>query len=517
MTDVSHDDAHPLTRALVDAHAATLDNANAAATGRLVDLLEQFETDIAPMLRPILAHVIDHPDTPEPLRDMLATIANPEHFGESILIGIAVGSVLSPVLGAATAPWIQTIENARWPTDPNIPLTPAELAAARLKGVMDAETQRNLSALSGVSRSNAETLYQIAGQAPGIMEALLLLRRNQIDDAEFAKIVHYSNIRTDFLPDLLALRYLPPSVGEVVTGRLKGHLTDPDYKTKLAHAGIDPVEGDWLRQSAGRPPSPLEMTHLWNRHEAGDPTSQVTEADVDAAVRQSDINDDFLDAVKALRWYIPPVRTVTAMHRGGGLTDAEATQLYKENGVRPNDIPAYLAETTKTRATAQKQVAASQVFGMYESQFVTRDEAVARLVALHYHEDDANLLLDFADQRRDDTYRNAIARKVGTLYIAHKVTLAQASAALSTAGIPSTAQHQFVQTWDVEREANVQLPTPAMVVGAYRREDIDAVETKRRLMALGVQQEDLHIFVADGYPPTRQDRKAILAVVNAKV
>jgi len=499
--------AHPFTRALIDAHAATLDASNAAATERLVGLFERFESDMAPALAPILAHVVDHPDTPEPIRDLLRLVSSPEHFGESVLIGIALGSVLSPVLGAATAPFIQAIANTVWPEHSNVPLSPQELAAAVLKGVLTEPQAANLAALSGVNAANFHNLYEIAGNAPGIMEALSLLRRGDIDEHEFERIVHYSNIRSDFLADLLKLQYLPPGIGEVIAGRLKGHLTEAEYVSKLNDVGIREDNAEWLRLTAGRPIGIEQALHLWNR-------GYYTEADVDETVRQSDMNDHWLDAVKQLRVYVPPVRSIMPQLRSGSIDDAKATALFKENGVRDEDIPGYLAEAHHARTQTAKEITQAQVLRMYRAQFIDRPAALAKLETLRYDTATANLLLDFTDEARAEALMDATARKVGTRYVAHKMTKTDASNALNAAGVPALAQHQLFQFWDIERDANVLLPSPAAVLGAFRRGDIDAASAHERLVGSGVQVDDMHIFVADAFAPTKPNPEAVHAVVN---
>src|SRR5205814_1318360 len=146
----------------------------------------------------------------------------------------AVGAVVSPVLVAATAPLTQVLANEAWSTGPTIPLSPDLLAAAVIKGVVSEPNAASAAALSGVDASRFHTMVMTAGQSFGVAEALLLLRRGQIDRAEFDRIVKYSNTRDDFIPDILKLIYAPPPPGEVVAGALKQHLDATTARAKLA-------------------------------------------------------------------------------------------------------------------------------------------------------------------------------------------------------------------------------------------------------------------------------------------
>lgn len=476
---------------------------NAHVTG----LLETFERDIAPLVAPIAQSLLDDESTPAELRPMLETLTGPTHFSESIIIGIALGSILSPVLAAAIAPQVQGVENTAWPKSPNRPLPPELLAASVLKNVLTEDQAKGTAAVSGIDNGAFHTMVETAGQSIGVAEALLLLRRGQITDAQFTQVLQYSNVNKAFYDMARALRYAPPSVGEVITGALKGHLTAADAQARLAVAGVDPSNYAWLLASAGRPPGVEMVIQLWNRQLA-------TEADVDRTIRQSDINPDFADLVKATRWYQIPPRSIVPMLRAGGITEARARTLLSEHGVRTEDQDAFIAEAKHTTTSTAKELTQAQITRMYGDRFLTRAAANARLVTIGYPADQITLLLDYADTARTEKLTNALITKVGTLYVGHKLTKADATTPLTNAGIPTAAQHDLFAVWDIERTANLHVPTPAGVIGAMRRGIITPAATHRRLNALGISDDDIAIFVGDGWPPTApQDAHAAVTAV----
>lgn len=493
----------------VGIHDAIAGKVDDRKTDHIVNVFEMFERELAPHLAPFITEIAQNPAVPQPIRDLLAGLAEPTHLGQSLLIGIAVGAVISPVLGAATAPFIQVLANETWPTLPVVPLTPDLLAASVIKGVHTEAEAATIARKSGIDSSAFHSMVMTAGQSIGMAEALLLLRRGQIGRPEFDKIVHYSNVRNDFIPDILKLMFAPPPSGEVIAGALKGHLSEADAAHKLGEAGIDPANFAWLRATAGRPPGIEQMLHLRNRGKAS--TQDVTDA-----VRQSDINDHYLPFVLELGVYVPPVRSVMAMLRAGALSDSEASALFRQNGVRDADIAVYIKEAHHTKASTGKELTGSQVVRMYSDRFVDRPTATARLAKVGYPPDEITILLDFADHLRTEKLQGALIRKIGTLYVAHKIDKTAATTALNGDAVPAAQQADLFHVWDLERAAIVHHPTPAQVVGAYRREEITAHECKTRLLALGVQAVDLGIIVADGWPPTKHvDAKAAAARVIA--
>jgi hypothetical protein len=478
-------------------------------TDQLATVLERFETELAPHLGPLLAGIVDNPEIPAPIRDLVGALVQPEHFTQSILLGIALGSVISPVLQAATAPFIQVLANQTWPTLPTVPLTPDLLAAAVIKGVLTEAEAAGMARVTGVDSGPFSTMVATAGQAIGIEEALLLWRRGDIDELELERVVHYSNVRSDFLPDIKMLKYMPPGVGEVVAGVLKGHL-DPDVgRIKAGNAGLAPVDFDWLVQTSGRPYGTMEALQLWNR-------GVIDQARVLEVIRQSDVNNAFANDILALRVYLPPPRSIVPMLRSGAITQARALQLLEMHGLQAQDAQAFVTEATTTKATAGKSLTQAQVVAMYEAGFLTRGDATSRLQLSGHPADEITLLLDYADQSRANKLRNALIAKVGSLYTAYKIDRSTATNALNGDTVPSQTQADLFKVWDLERTATVHHPTPAQVVGAYRRGEISALDCKTRLTNLGVQPADLGIIVADGYPPTKgAEAKAAAAAVIA--
>lgn len=452
----------------------------------LAGILETFESDLVPHLRPLLAGIVDNPDVPAPIRDLVAAITEPQHFTQSLLIGIALGAVISPVLATATAPFIQVLANETWQVNPSVPLTPDLLAAAVIKGVMSEADAGAVAATSGTDRNNFHTMTMTAGQSLGAGDALLLLRRGQITEAEFERIIRYSNVRNDFIPDVLKLMFAPPPTGEVIAGALKQHLPAAEAKQKLAEAGIDPVNFDWMLATAGRPYGTQQALELLNR-------GKITEDRVRQVIAQSDINPAFTDDILQLRVYLPPPRSIVPMLRSGAITEARARELFIDHGLQPQDADAFIREATHTKTGAAKDLTTAQVLGMYSDQFVDRPTATTRLVSVGYPADEITLLLDHADHVRDEKLIRGLVARVRALYVAHHLTRAEAAQAMNAAPVPDAAQTTLFHVWDLERAANVHHPTVTQVVAAYRRRDITDVQLHARLVALGVQAADMAI------------------------
>lgn len=493
---------------LTETHAQNVQTTHASLSGLIDGILEAHESDLSRVTAPILAMHVEQLDLPEPVREMFAVLLDPKHQTQFFTALFAVKGIIDQFVSAAIAPAVQDVSNAVWPLAPHVPLTPTELALAVIKGKRDAKTATDDAALSGIDPNHFGTLVDITGEPISLQEALLLYRRGQITQDRLRTAVEESRVRNEWFPEILDLRFAPPPAGEVIAGALKEHLDDATARDKLGEAGINPSNFDWMKATAGRPYGTQEALHLLNR-------GVIDEARVREVIAQSDINTHFADDILELRWYIPPVRSILPMLRAGAIDNAAATRLLQENGVRAEDIPHYLAEAQTTSRTTVKELTQAQVLRMYVARFITRAEAQTKLEALDYDAATVDLLLGFADESRHEAYVNAIVSRVHSRYVGYKLSAAEVHTALSADGVPPAAITDLLRLWDIEREANYHVLTPSAIVGAYRRQEIDAAETKARLLAIGVQLADLHIVVADAFAPTRPNPAAVAAVVNA--
>lgn len=490
------------------AHAKIAPHIAKAKTAQVAGMLETIEQDLQPLVAPFVADIAADPNTPESIRNLLAPLLAPEHFSESIVIGIAIGAVLSPVLQAALDPIVTELAKSSWRAAigtagalGGVPLSPALLATAVLKGVITESDGASQAEQSGVTSSAFHNMVQTAGQAIGIEQALLLYRRGDIDEAELERIVRYSDVRIDFLDDIKALRYAPPGAGDVVTAALKGHLSDADAQARLGVAGIDPVNYSWMRATAGRPPGTEQMLHLWNRGVA-------TQADVEAAVRQSDINDDFLPFILQLRHYFPPPRSIVPMLRAKAITEAQARTLLGYYGVDAEWADAFVKEAQKPASTTVKELSAAKVVELYEERIITRAVCASRLDALGYSADDAESFAALADANVESKLRTSAVGKIHARYVTYKIDKPAATARLSALSLPAASVTQLFTFWDDERSTLTPNLTVAQWQGAFRRGLKTHAEFVAGVTAYGYSADEAETLAGLALPPPALPKSA---------
>lgn len=474
------------------------------------DTLHQLEADLVPLIGPIAQRIIDSPAASDELKRLAGEAAAPDHQFGSMVVGFAIGATIAPALGAAIAPELDAIEQEAWLKNPSKEIPPAVAVETVLKGVLSEGAAGALAKRSGYNDTQFHYMVQAAGQSIGEAVALLLWRRGQITEAQVDQVLRYSNINPLFYEMAKLAKYGPPTAGEVMAGALKGHLDDTTARRMLGEAGINPDNYPWMLATAGRPIGAVEASHLW-RH------GKISDGELEDIVRSSDVNNRFLPAVKLASLWLPPPRSIMAMWRAKALTEAEARDAFQKAGVEEPFLSAMLDEGRNSGSSGVKEISQAATVRMYVTRLLTRAEAHARIVGLGYPAGDADLLLDFGDDLRHEAQVNATITKVRSRYVAHKLTKTEADHALASADLPTPARTDLFDLWDIQRDANMTIPTVAAVVGAYRREYITAAGCRARLIELGVDVADLGIFVANGWPPTKPDAAAAAAraVVNA--
>lgn len=488
----------PFLRRLIDAltikDVAVADHAarahHAAKYAHLQGFLEDVERDMAPYAEALWRPALDNPELPEGLRSVLMQAIEPTHQVDAIVNFFATMVAVFYGGFSIAPPIMQSAVNLSWRTHQYLPLSPAQAATAAVRGHMSVSDAAAEATLSGLDGDRFLTLYNTTGNAPGPETLMAMLRRNIIDGGAFFRGIAQGLTRTEWADELAALRYGPPSAAQAILGAVQNHLDPAAARTIVAEDGIDPSNYDWLYQNAGRPIAIGQALRLWNR---GD----ITEAAVEQAIRESDIKDKYITAVKALRIYVPPVRTVTAMARSGSINDARATELYHENGVRDADIAGYLAEAhhTKTATAATHHLTQGVIVEGYRNGALARAEALVHLVQLGYVEADATLMLDVADAQVIAQRHTSEVARVRTLYLGRKITRATAAGDLDKLGVQAGARDAMLGEWDVIRVVPTKELTVGQLTQLHKRELLSDAEYGDRLVAIGYTPADADLLV----------------------
>lgn len=245
----------------------------------LADWLDAFETDIAAFIRPLLQPVVDHPDTPAPLRDLLANAVNPEHFSQVWILFALLMALARPLADAAETGIVQGIQQAALTGAQNTPLSPAELALGLIRHTIGIDFANTEAAKSGISKELLAILTLNTGEPPGPQELTALFNRELITRDQWNTGIHQSRLRDEWLDPLFAGRLALPGPAEIVNGVIKQRLDPGAGAVLFGQVGMAPENWDWIIKAAGRPYGIEQALELWNR-ETATPGTGISETEV---------------------------------------------------------------------------------------------------------------------------------------------------------------------------------------------------------------------------------------------
>lgn len=468
----------------------------AAARDEAISMwLEGHEADAVALARQVLGDVLAHPDLPAAAKPVFELMLRPEHQTQAILTVLGVYPIVQGFVSAAVQPFVQDVSNTAWGIHPSAPLSPAEVALAMLRDTLNGIDPYHEAAMSGTDKARLDVMELNTGEPPGIMQLLEAYRRSIIDQPTLQKGVRQSRVRNEWFDTILALRYEAPSPMQALAGAVKGHLDDAQARKLYEEGGGKPDHYDWQYATAGRPPGAEGLLGLLNR-------GLITEDDFHEAIRQSDIQNRWSDALLAERRYIPPVRSIIPMIRAEAIDDGYARELFKMHGVEDRDIDIYIKEGHSHKAQAVKDLTLANVRQLYLDGLITRDVAHADIVAIGYADELSTQLLELADQQIVQRFRSAAVSHVHTLFVHHRIAQDDASNELDRLNINAKVRDGLINVWNIERKMNIVTLTLAQCQGAWRRHVMSDDEFRTRVIALGHTDDDIPTLKALAFPPS---------------
>ena len=266
----------------------------------------------------------------------------------STAVGVAFGATAVPAL----TPAVQYLENAAWTLHPDKPPDVYVLAEGVAQGQVDPASAQAWANQQGISDGAFVALVDAANTGPALGYAFSAWRRGKLSDGEMRTAIKRQGIEDVWVPSLLALKQNPLDPSTIANAVHRGIMRDPTLIVReppttagrieqVPPSPLDPAtEAEWsgldherLRVevgTAGLPPGLMEMLSLLNRGE-------VTVADVQRAVSQSNLRNEYMDAVLALRRRLLTPHEYEEAALRGIMSQAEADAGAALSGMEPAD------------------------------------------------------------------------------------------------------------------------------------------------------------------------------------
>lgn len=352
----------------------------------------------------------------------------------------------------------------------------------------------------GTNADRLRAMARIIGLPPGPHELLDLLNRGQIEEVDYRRGVAEGNLRNEWADALLHLRRRLITPNEYAELRLRGWIDDAQMHAGAQLSGMHDADTDLLHDMQGRP---IPVHQIRTGEARGGTFDGPTDAIPNAYMRslqEGNIRPEWYNLAYANRYTYPSAFVIRALITEGALTASEAEQTFLEMGWKPSFAHTVAQALSTGSASGAKALTAAQLLTEYEGLQISETALRDRLVALGYSTAAANDYVVLGNARRVASARTSRINRIHTRYVQHKISRAEAVAAVDAINLPPEATTHLLEQWDAEREINQAILTAAQIKRAVKQSIYTVAEAVTLLIDLGYSEHDAYVYL-DVKPP----------------
>lgn len=363
-------------------------------------------------------------------------------------------------------------------------------ALAYLRGMVDKEQVYSAAREQGILSGDVDVYLDTIGEPPGTMDMLEAFRRGFINEQELERGILQSRVRNEWIPLIKELRYSPMSTADAVNAVVQGHIPYAEGQHLADENGLLPGQFDVLYQTAGAPLSRTELNDLYNRGEIG---SDV----VRQGLRESRLKDKYVDDAFALRRRLLEPRSLGEAVVNGAITHDEAIRKAMEHGYTKDDATILVAAASNRKLQSYREHLVNQLETLYMDGAYTQEQVIESLKGLGHSDEEARMLTQTADYKREQRAFNGATTVIRNKYVAHHIDRGTASNMLDGIGMRATQRDYYLSLWGLEAAANVKELTPAQILRAIKLQSITPDEGLQRLVDMGYKPADAALLIQD--------------------
>lgn len=382
-------------------------------------------------------------------------------------------------------------------------LSPADAASAVVRGFLSRGHGESVAALSGVGAEEFTVLTQLAADAPSPTELVVALRRGLIPDDSgnpdkpgFVQGIEQGRLANKWIPMIRGLAQEWPTPTDALEARLVGQVTTEHSKELYAKFGGDPEFWQLLFDTRGEAPTPLELGVLANRGDIPWDGLGAEKTSFTQGFHEGRWRNKWEDAYRKLAHYRPPEGTVVSFLAHGIIGEDEATKLFTDLGMGPQQIKWFIQEAHLEAYSDYRGATISMVLQAYYEQLITKDQALPILEGFHVTKAAAKLMLDFEDAQRSFAAVNNALSRIRTLYASRKITLQTVRNSLTDLGIAPESIEGIIKAWQVENSVSVKPLTEAQIADAFMAGLMSQDEALTELENIGYTPFDAWVILS---------------------
>lgn len=465
--------------------------------------METWERELGPIVNQLVADLRGVEGMPDHLRSLLDEAAAPQHQVGFLVQMVTLLSFSFQAVFSLGEPLVAKYLQDVWRQYPDNPLSAAEAAAAWRRNVMDRGEAEREASRTGYDEVRLRNLYDLTRRYPDVGELLTAVNRGTVPMAGARERLDAMGFEPPDIDLLLSLRLAFPGPADLVRFAVREVFT-PGVAQRYGQYADLPGEFLDLATKAGM--SREFATWYWAAHWELPSLTQgyemlhrgvIDEAELSNLMRAQDVMPYWRDKLQKIS-YAPYTRVDVRRMYVAGVLDREAVyRSYRDIGYDHEKATKLTEWTTAEKLEEERHLAKGEVVALYESRAIDRARAVALLRELGYGDDEAALVLDLGDHRRDRQRRDRSVSVVRARYIGFKINEAEAVTALDRIGVPAEERTELFEVWDVERELSEPDLTRADLVRFAKKGIIDFDTFVMEMRARGWSDQEIGWIIED--------------------
>lgn len=472
--------------------------------------------EVAGTIGPFFQVVSDHPDAPDWFKRTGAFIAAGKGQWATLAAGAATGALMGTGLLDVFTNWMRPAIGELIREAPNTPLSPADAAAAQLRGLSWGPNLWTDAAQAGVNEDRFRILMSLQSNTLQITEILELLNRKEIDATLAAKLFKRAGWTDEQLSFLFHLRHTILSIQDAAAMWNRDIVSTEDGRRIAEMNGYAADDFDRFAALGGEPPDMTALILAWQR-------GVITESDVDRALIQGPLRKEWIPVIKNMRYGpLGPGEVADAVNQGH-MEFSAAQSIAAQSGVRPEDFqvivdnaglppgPQEALDWLRRGLITEQQfreaflesrlknkyiqlyldslpilLTRTEITSLYSKGAMDRPQATERLLQLGYSPENAAIILTGASHEKTTAERDLTKSELLELYSDQAITAEELIAALGSMGYSDDEAGQYVALADLRRFRRFWNAAVSRVKSSYVTRRLDVNEASSALDALNV-------------------------------
>ena len=454
------------------------------------------------------------------------------------IAGQIVGTGAGFAAAEVYAPPMADLAAEAWNTFPNKRLSPEQLAAMVVQGIMEQDAAANEALDSGANATRFGRMVRLFGDPPGLETELELWRRGEVSRDHVEQAIRESRIKTKYVEPLLALyRKLispetaaamvaqgvlsedeglgfakmagvtaadfgsmthqatrPMGAGEILDLLNRGDFSEADARQALKRLGIEGRYIAPLLELRNVMPSPSDLIRFLVREVFSPGIRQQFQLDADFPAqavsegRKIGISEKLIRDYWAAHWDLPSPQQGFAMFHRRIITQAQLATLLRALDVNPfwREKLIQLAYNLPGRIDLRR---------MFAEGIITRDRVYEGYQDLGYDPENARHLTNFAIAQKVAPERDLAKSEILALFREHEIERARARNLLTALRYSEQEADWLLDLAEGQREKERQNAVIAVVRSRFTAREIDQAEAADRLTKIGIRPERRDFFL----------------------